>query len=164
MRNAFLFAGLWMLSTGVTVLGAEDNSSPGVEPFDTQTRVPWKTSHVHGRPDPPLAYRLSRVFEKVALKQPLFLAHEPTSGDLLVAQLQDPILIFPNRPDVDHAETFLDVGEDIYSFAFDPHYADNRYVYVFSNGPRDAKQKRNRIALQRSRASSRRAATPIRDM
>ncbi|HVU90176.1 MAG TPA: PQQ-dependent sugar dehydrogenase [Pirellulales bacterium] len=146
MRNAFLFAGLVVLSADFVAPATEPDASPASVPFDTHTRVPWKTSRVYGRPDPPLPYRLTRVFEKLVLAQPLFLTHEPTTGDLLVAQLQGPILIFPNRPDVDHAETFLDVGEDTYSFAFDPHYADNRYVYVFSNGPRDEKEKRNRIA------------------
>lgn len=146
MRNAFLFAGLWVLFAVASTAGAGLDSSPETVRFDTQTRVPWNSSRVHGRPDPPLPYRLNRVFEKVDLKQPLFLTHEPGTGDLFVAQLQGPILTFANRPDVDHADTFLDVGEDTYSFAFDPHYADNRYVYVFSNGPRDAQQKRNRIA------------------
>ena len=146
MRSAFLFAGFWTLIASGFAPGAEAYSSPRTVPFETHTRVPWKTSRVYGRPDPPLPYRLSRVFEKITLKQPLFLAHEPTTGDLMVAQLQGPILIFANRPDVDHTDTFLDVGEDTYSFAFDPHYADNRYVYVFSNGPRDGQQKRNRIA------------------
>jgi uncharacterized repeat protein (TIGR03806 family) len=146
MRNASLIAGLWVLMASGIALGGEPDSSPTNVPFDTHTRVPWKTSRVYGRPDPPLPYRLTRVFEKIPLKQPLFLTHEPGTGRLVVAQLQDPILIFSNRPDVERADVFLDVGEDTYSFAFDPHYAENRFVYVFSNGPRDAQQKRNRIA------------------
>ena len=49
-------------------------------------------------------------------------------------------MLFTNRLDVDHVDTFLEVGEDTYSLAFDPHYADNHFVYVFSNGPRKAQK------------------------
>ncbi|MBI2823896.1 MAG: PQQ-dependent sugar dehydrogenase [Planctomycetia bacterium] len=128
-------------------LAASLRAAPnGPAAFDTRARVPWTMSQVVGRPDPPLPFRVRRVFERVPLKQPLFFTHEPGTGRLLVVEQQGRIVAFPNRADSEAVDLFLDTGRETYSLTFDPKYADNRYVYVFSNGPRDATKKQNRIA------------------
>jgi len=129
---------------GPALLLAED-SSP-VVPFDVTKRVPWTSSRVVGTPEPPLPFRLERVFARLPLSQPLFLTHIPQTDQLLVIEQRGRILRFADQGDPEQAETFLEVGEDTYSVAFHPRFAENRYVYVFSNGPREGEKKRNRIA------------------
>jgi uncharacterized repeat protein (TIGR03806 family) len=133
------------LSVGMAGDAASSESVPN-EPFDTHKRVAWTTSRVRGSPDAPLPFRLQRVFDKLALKEPLFLTHVPATNELLVIERSGRILIFPKRADVESADLFLDVGEESYSLAFDPAYTTNHYVYVFSNGPREATKKNNHIA------------------
>src|SRR5262245_44471848 len=116
MRLSLLIAALLLLAAFATARAA----TPGHDPapaFDTQKRVPWTTSRVFGTPDPPLPYRLARVFEKLPLKEPLFLTHVPRTDNLLVIERSGRILVFPNRPDVAEAALFLDVGEETYSVA-----------------------------------------------
>jgi uncharacterized repeat protein (TIGR03806 family) len=136
----------FIAAASVLIARAASPEKQLAQPFDTQTRVPWATSHVAGTPDPPLPYRLRRVFEKLPLTQPLFLTHDPTTKQLLVIEQPGHVLAFANLADVERSDVFLDVGEETYSLAFDPRYAENHFVYAFSNGPRDAKVKRNRIA------------------
>ena len=104
---------------------------------------------VVGTPDPPLPFRLRRVFEHLPLEHPLFLTHIPTTGQLLVIEQQGKIRAFSPEPDATAAELVLDVGEETYSLAFDPGFAGNGYVYVFSNGPRDAQRKSDHIRTTR---------------
>ena len=137
----------WLLASAcaaVACAAPREGNEP--KPFDTQTRVPWITSRVAGTPDPPLPFRLVRAFERLPLKQPLFLTHEPDSRRLLVIEQAGKILSFAAQAEVASSELFLEVDEDTYSLTFDPRYADNHFVYVFSNGPRDGPKKRNRIA------------------
>jgi uncharacterized repeat protein (TIGR03806 family) len=150
----------FIAAAGILVACAASAEQQLAQPFDTQTRVPWTTSHVVGTPDPPLPYRLRRVFERLPLSQPLFLTHDPVTKQLLVIEQRGQVLAFANQADVERADVFLDVGEETYSLTFDPGYAENHFVYVFSNGPRDAKVKRNRIARYEVRGDTPRCCNP----
>ena len=146
MRCCAQFGCLLGIVAAAACAASAESAAP--KPFDTHTRIPWTTSHIAGRPDPPLPFRLRRVFERLPLKEPVFLTHVPGGDQLLVVERLGRILIFENRPDAESGGAFLDVGEETYSLTFHPRFAENRYVYVFSNGPRDAQVKRNRIALR----------------
>ena len=116
-------------------------------------RVPWTSSRVFGRPEPPPPLVLENAFPALELKQPLYLIPEPGSSDLLVIEGKGRILRFPEDAAASKAEEFLDPGRPVYSLAFHPDYLQNGWIYVFSNGeaaegtePPPTKPKSNRIS------------------
>ena len=58
----------------------------GVAQPPTQQRVPWTTSRLFGAPDPPSPFRLTRAFPQVKFKGPVFIAQDPLSDRLFVAE------------------------------------------------------------------------------
>src|SRR5262249_23012773 len=67
---------------------------------------------------------------------------------ILVVEQHGRILAFPNEPAADRTDTFLELDDrDTYGMTFHPRYAENRFVYVFSNGRNSDKDRRlNRIS------------------
>jgi uncharacterized repeat protein (TIGR03806 family) len=83
---------------------------------------------------------VKRAFPQLTFKNPLFIAQEPGTGRLLVAELAGKIHAFsPDNPDVESTELFLDIKRQIYAFSFHPQYEQNGYVFVFS--PQDPAEK-----------------------
>jgi hypothetical protein len=83
-------------------------------PFGIDRRIPLTTSRVIGSPDPPLPYRVRRVYPKLKLTNPVTVIQEPGSDRLLVIVHQDAdgasrVLRFRDDPDVDATETLLSV-------------------------------------------------------
>lgn len=116
---------------------AEDDS---YRPYGLTTRIPWTTSRVVGTPEPPPPYTVKRAFPRLTFKNPLFIAQEPGTGRLLVAELAGKIRAFsPDNPDFDSTELFLDIKRQIYAFSFHPQYEQNGYIFVFS--PQDPAEK-----------------------
>ncbi len=114
--------------------------------FGLQQRTLWTTSRVVGSPEPPPPYEARRAFPQLSFKRPLYLAVEPGGRRLLVVEQAGNILAIPNRGDADSREVFCHIDDhDTYSLTFHPRFAQNGLVYVFSNGPRSAKRKSNRI-------------------
>lgn len=114
-------------------------------PANTIARVPWDTSRVVGSPEPPLEYKTQRVYEEVKFKHPLYVGALPGSDRMLVVEQAGLIRSLPVAPDAKEDEVFLKLEDhDTYSFCFHPRFAENRYVYVFANGPNSAKQKKNK--------------------
>ncbi len=112
-------------------------------PFPLDRRVPWTVSTVVGSPDPPLPFRARRAFPKLDFKQPLYLAFEPGTGRALVVELEGKIRAFPNDPSAVKTDLFFDRPKtSLYSLCFHPRHADNRWVYVFANGPTGAEPKK----------------------
>ncbi len=139
---AMLFATLILTESDVSA----DDASP---PFGLKTRTLWTTSRVVGTPEPPPPYTVKRAFPRLTFKNPLYIAQEPGTDRMLVAELSGKIYAFSkNNPDPDSLELFLDFGRDIYSFSFHPQYEKNGYLFVFS--PRDPK---NKSKDQKSRVS-----------
>lgn len=56
------------------------------QPYGLDRRVPWTTSRLVGSPDPPPPYRLVRAFPNVLFKGPVFIAQDPLSDRLFVAE------------------------------------------------------------------------------
>ncbi|HLF94276.1 MAG TPA: PQQ-dependent sugar dehydrogenase, partial [Planctomycetota bacterium] len=112
-----------------------------------EKRAAWTASRVVGSPDPPLPYRAVKAFPKLSFRNSLYAACEPGTDRVLVVEQRGRILAFRNAPDVEKTEVFLELPNLwAYSILFHPKYAENRWVYVFSNGPPDTEpNKKNRI-------------------
>ncbi|MCA9114775.1 MAG: PQQ-dependent sugar dehydrogenase [Planctomycetaceae bacterium] len=138
------------------VLPARTRSAAAVEQEQrapVPARVPWTSSQVFGRPEPPPPLVLENAFPSLELKQPLYLIAEPGTRDLLAIEGKGRILRFPEDPAAKEAVEFLDPGRPVYSLAFHPQYEQNGWIFVFSNGeaapgtePPPVKPKSNRIS------------------
>lgn len=130
-------------------------------PFGIEQRTAWTTSHVVGSPDPPLPLRAVRAFPKLNFASPLYIIGEPVTAPvgekppaaagprrLFVVEQKGKILAFPNISDVDKTDVFLELKDrDTYCLAFHPRYAENRFVFVSSNGPNsNAEHKFDRVS------------------
>ncbi|HEU0007823.1 MAG TPA: carbohydrate-binding family 9-like protein, partial [Terriglobia bacterium] len=114
-------------------------------PFGIDRRIPLTTSRVIGSPDPPLPYRVRRVYPKLKLTSPVTVVQEPGSDRLLVIVHQDAdgasrILRFRDDPDIDSTETLLSVDRRAYSITFHPSFEGNGYLYLSSKGPLSAER------------------------
>jgi uncharacterized repeat protein (TIGR03806 family) len=117
---------------------------PGVlfaqQPYGLKKRVLWTQSRVVGFPDPPLPYRLERVFRELTFKQPIATGIFPGNDLIWVATHQgsyggdSQIRVFADKPDVDSTELFLQRPEIVYGLAFHPRFAENGYLFVGCNG------------------------------
>ena len=117
----------------------DDVGSGDTRPFGLVERVPFTTSRVVGSPDPPHPYRIRRVFEDVELEQPVFLIQEPGSERLFLIEYgKRQIVTLANRHESTTTELFLAPERNVYSIAFHPRYVENRFLYVFTNGPTPA--------------------------
>ena len=122
------------------------------KPLTPADRIPWNDSKVIGSPEPPTPYRTKRVFERLKLSQPIYLAAEPGTNDYLVVEHSGNgagpggIRRFANSPDVTDIETVLGIDYLIYGFCFHPKFKENGLIYLMANGPMSEKDhKRNRI-------------------
>ncbi len=113
---------------------------PADKPFGIPKRIPWTTSRVVGSPDPPLPYRVRRVFPQLRVANPISIAHEPGTEQLLLVQQLWP-WVGPGRilrvkeGTGDRTEVLLNLDRTIYGLAFHPDFQKNGYLYIGSNGP-----------------------------
>lgn len=125
---------------GKASLGRGGDLKPG-KPFGIPRRITWTTSRVIGSPDPPLPYRVRRVFPNLDVKYPISVAHEPgTDQILLVHQLKSWIgagRILRIKDDGKGAESsvLLEIDRTIYGLTFHPNYRRNGFLFIGSNGP-----------------------------
>jgi uncharacterized repeat protein (TIGR03806 family) len=110
-------------------------------------RVPWTTSRLIGSPDPPPPYRLIRAFPQVTFKAPVFIAQDPLSDRLFIAEYDGLIYSFQPKDPAGKKDLFLDLGRGISAFSFHPKYKENGFVFVFSHadlksGPRKGQMSR----------------------
>src|SRR5262245_11324116 len=104
MRGGLLVGVLFTICIGSGISLAEER------PFGMAKRVPWTTSRVKGTPDPGSPYRTQRAFPRLKFQEPLEMAVAPGSGRLFIAERYGKILSFPNDPQVEQADLFLDLG------------------------------------------------------
>ena len=95
-------------------------------------RVRWTTSRVIGSPDPATPYELRRVFSRFTFENPVFIAQDPLSDRLLVAEYGGRIYSFFGSDSEGTKDLFLDMKRRISAFSFHPQYRDNGRVFVFS--------------------------------
>ena len=111
-------------------------------------RVPWSTSKIHGSPESPPPLRVERAFPKIAFEQPMDVATIPGTDRLVVSTLKGELFSIPNDDACEKADLFGDIRKfdpeaaDSYAFTFHPHFAENRFVFVWIN--LDGHGKKNR--------------------
>lgn len=120
-------------------------------PFGIQARVPWNTSRLVGSPEPPSPYVVEKTFSKLTWNGPIYIAEEPGTDFLWVIQGGAPengtrIVRVKDDPAATSTDVVLDLPNRLaYSVCFHPQYATNGIVYVFTNGPRNAAERKNKI-------------------
>ena len=129
---------LFILTAIVALSGCgRTGTEKGTTPHGLTERTLWTTSRVVGSPEPPPRYHLQRVFPHHTFENPIFIAQDPNSERLLVAEYAGRIYSFPpNDPDAGK-DLFLDWNRRISAFSFHPRYQENGQVFVFS--PTDPK-------------------------
>ncbi len=126
-------------------------SLPAIEtkPFGIERRELWTTSRVSGSPERPAPYTTEAAFPRLQFDHAVDLVSAPGSDRLFLAEHQSGhIFSFPNRPDAQKAELFLDLrydGREIWSLAFHPGFATNGFVYVCYNDKKPGPD-RNRVS------------------
>lgn len=136
----------------------------GDKPFGNAKRIAWTTSRVTGSPDPPPPYRVRRTFPQLKVANPISVAHEPGTDQLLLVHQLWPwvgpgrILRLKDGSPGNQTELLLGLDRTVYGLAFHPNYPKNGYLFVGSNGPvttedRDIPGRRFRPALPRRHAS-----------
>jgi putative heme-binding domain-containing protein len=117
----------------VATAAAADNDQ---RRFGIDKRVPWTTSRITGSPEPPLPYRVERVFPKLHFENPVTLTNAPGTDRLFVVELNGKIYSFRNDNTVEQPDLFFDVKtanekvDKVYGFTFHPKFAENRICYV----------------------------------
>ncbi|MCY3774897.1 MAG: PQQ-dependent sugar dehydrogenase [Candidatus Aminicenantes bacterium] len=129
---------LFILTAVLALTGCvRDVTEQGTLPYGLTDRTLWTTSRVIGSPEPPPRYRLRRVFPQHTFENPIFIAQDPNSERLLIAEYGGRIYSFlPNDADAEK-DLFLDWNRRVSAFSFHPSYRENGQVFVFS--PTDPK-------------------------
>lgn len=111
-------------------------------------RVPWTSSKIHGSPEPPPPYRVERAFPKITFDRPMDVAVIPGTDRLVVSTLKGELFSIPNDDACEQADFFGDIRKfhpeaaDSFAFTFHPHFAENRFVFIWIN--LDGHGKKNR--------------------
>ena len=126
----------------------------GPTPLPTPSASPHPLPATPTAPEEPLTpaplteLAVEPAFPALSISRMVGMAYPPDGSDRLYVVLQPGrIVSFPNHPEVDSAELFLDIrdrvndrGEEegLLGLAFDPQYADNGHLYVYysASGPR----------------------------
>jgi glucose/arabinose dehydrogenase len=123
--------------------GAETPAAGDLPPLE---RTAWTTSRVVGTPEPPLGFRAVPAFSRLSFQRPLYSAVLPGSERVLVVEQRSKVWSFENKRSASEPELFIEIADhDLYSLCFHPRFAENGYVYFFTNGPNSEKRKQNRI-------------------
>ena len=133
----------------VSLLYAQGHAAGPEKPFGLDRRTSWSNTRLVGSPDPPPPYRLTRAFPQVSFKGPVFIAQDPLSERLFVAEYEGRIYSFLPDDASGGKNLFLEMGRGISAFSFHPKYRENGYVFVFSH----ADDKLPRRVSQKSRVS-----------
>jgi uncharacterized repeat protein (TIGR03806 family) len=100
-----------------------------------------------------LPYTVEKTFAKHEWKSPIYIAAEPESDRLWIVQSnskpdQGSIIVrIKDDPALSEKEVLLEIPKQlVYSVCFDPDYRTNGVIYVFTNGPREAAERMNRVS------------------
>ena len=97
---------------------------------------------------------------------PGFIAQDPLSDRLFVAEYEGRIYSFLPAIRPAKKDLFLDMGRGISAFSFHPKYKENGYIFVFSHADMKLPRESNRRAAYRdinwSQVATRRACVPNR--
>jgi len=117
------------------------------------SRPLWQNTRLIGSPEPPPPYTVEKLFSQLELRAPLYVAPVPGSELLYVVlaggEEERParLLAIANNASVAEAQTVLELERRlIYGLTFHPKFAENGYLYVFSNGPWNSPGRKNRVS------------------
>ena len=109
------------------------------KPFGLAEREIWQNKRLIGTPETPPPYTVEKIYTNQVWRAPMFIAPEPGS-DQLFALLHESngkpveLVAFRDDPMVEERKVLIELrGRLAYSFCFDPNYADNGYIYLFTN-------------------------------
>ncbi|MFN0195575.1 MAG: PQQ-dependent sugar dehydrogenase [Planctomycetaceae bacterium] len=128
---------------------AKEGDGDASKPFGLQKRMPWTTSRIVGSPEPPPPYTVERIYPALTFKNPVFIAQEPGTDRILVAELDGNIFAFSKtNPVAESKVLFLEAKRQLYSFSFHPRYEENGEIFVFSpSDPNDkSEEKLSRVS------------------
>lgn len=116
-------------------------------------RPRWQNTRLLGSPEPPAPYTVERVFRQLELRAPLYVAPVPGSNLLFVVlsggeeDRPAKLLAIENAPETAETSTVLEVERRlIYGLTFHPRFRENGYLYLFTNGPWNTGDRRNRVS------------------
>jgi hypothetical protein len=122
-------------------------------PFGLVKRVAWNSSRLVGSAEPPLPYTVEKTLTEHQWKSPIYIADEPGTNRLWIVQAGSDadqgsqIVRIKDEPSSGEASVVLEVPRRlVYSVCFHPDYIANGFVFIFSNGPRDAPERVNRVS------------------
>ncbi len=153
IHQALTFLKLTVIFAILLIAIAHGLAAAADAPYGLQKRVPWNGSRLVGSPEPPLPYTVEKTLTKHEWKSPVFIADEPGSDRLWIVQSNNKpdqgsmIVRIKDDPAATESEVLLEIPKQlVYSVCFDPDYRTNGTVFIFSNGPRDAQDRMNRVS------------------
>ena len=123
----------------------------------SEAREPWQ-GNISGSPEPPLPFKLKRVFPKLSFKQPVLITHGPSDKRLYVMERLGQLYSFSETTtDAQSGDLVIDLAKThdakaAYGFAFDPDFDKNHFVYItfidVANGPEGTRVSRFTMTTQ----------------
>lgn len=108
---------------------------------DKLTRVEWTESRFTGTPEPPLPFRLERIFENVPLTRPTEMVRLPNFDRWVVTQMPGKIISFKDDGSDIHEVIDLKISRNsfrVYAIVFHPDYPQNPTCFIqYSDTMRD---------------------------
>jgi len=119
-------------------------------PHGIDKRLPLTTSTVVGSPEPPLPYRVERVYPKLKMNYPVAAVRQPGTEELLYITEPWPyaattIHRTKGGPESGESETLLSLDGVAYDITFHPDFAKNGHVFIGWNGPSSQKSERKTV-------------------
>jgi putative heme-binding domain-containing protein len=116
--------------------GAKTPNPDGAQEFWIESRVPWTNSHLTGSAEPPLPYRVRRVFPRLQFKEPIDMLSAPSLGRLFVAERAGKVFSFADDDQVTEPDVAIDLAKEVpavsqlYGMTLDPGFATNHFIYL----------------------------------
>ncbi len=103
---------------------------------DVAVRVGWTTSRLAGSPDPPPPYQVEPAFPQHHFNRPVVVTTPPDRDRMFVAEQGGQIFSFDLHEREGARQLAFDLKQvhpdlqAVYGLTFDPHFADNRFLYI----------------------------------
>jgi len=104
--------------------------------IEMASRIPWTNSHLTGSAEPPLPYRVRRVFARLQFREPVDLLSASNLGRLFIAERTGKVFSFTNDDQVAEPNLAIDLGKEVpaftqlYGMTLDPGFATNSFIYL----------------------------------
>lgn len=99
-------------------------------------RVPWTTSRIMGKPEPPKPYSIARVFPELQFEQPVELVPLGSSGKMLLLEVGGKVFTFDDKQNCDQADLALNLGDiksqfmRAYTICPHPNFDENQTLFI----------------------------------